>query len=77
MQDDDASKQKPSDNRWVITLIVAAVAQAMSAGGISLVFPFLPIYIQTLEGSDALSPELFAGLVIAAPPLMATFSAPF
>jgi MFS transporter, DHA1 family, multidrug resistance protein len=68
---------KNSDNRWVITLIVAAVAQAVSAGGISLVFPFLPIYIQTLEGSDALSPELFAGLVIAAPPLMATFSAPF
>lgn len=77
MQDDDASKSKPSDNRWVVTLIVAAAAQAMSAGGISLVFPFLPIYIQTLEGADLLSPELFAGLVIGIPPLMATFSAPF
>lgn len=77
MQDDDGSKLKPPDNRWIVTLVVVAIAQGLSSGGISLVFPFLPIYIQTLSGSDLLSPELFAGLVIAAPPLMATFSAPF
>lgn len=77
MQDDDPSPLEPPDNRWIITLIFASLAQAFSAGGMSLVFPFLPIYIQTLDGADLLSPEIFAGLVIAAPPLMASFSAPF
>lgn len=79
MQDDESShpKAKHPDNRWVITLIVVAVAQGLATGGISLVFPFLPLYIQTLEGAGAISPELLAGLVISAPPLMATFSAPF
>ncbi|PJF34043.1 MAG: MFS transporter, partial [Phototrophicales bacterium] len=79
MQDDDSSQQQPNrdDNRWVITLIIVATAQGLSTFGISLVFPFLPLYIQTLDGSNAISPELLAGLVISAPPLMATFTAPF
>lgn len=79
MQDDDSSQQDPrnDDNRWVITLIVVATAQGLSTFAISLVFPFLPLYIQTLDGANYISPELLAGLVISAPPLMATFTAPF
>lgn len=74
MQDAEASE--PPD-RWLITLLVVAFAQALGAGGISLVYPFLPIYVQTLQDAHLINRELLAGLVIAAPPLMATFTAPF
>ena len=74
MQDAEASE--PPD-RWIITLIVVAFAQALGTGGISLVYPFLPIYVQTLQDAHLISGELLAGLVIAAPPLMATFTTPF
>jgi len=77
MSDDEASQKPPDDNRWIVTLIIVCIAQAMCTGGISLVFPFLPLYIQTLDGAEFLSPEIWAGLVIAAPPFMATFSNPF
>ena len=73
MQDAEAS---PPTNRWIITLVVVAVAQGLGTGGISLVYPFLPIYIQTFPDAQFISPELLAGLVIAAPPLMATLSKP-
>ena len=73
MQDDEAS---PLPNRWIITLAVIALAQALGTGGISLVYPFLPIYIQTFPDAQFISPELLAGLVIAAPPLIATLSTP-
>ena len=74
MQDAEASEPP---NRWIITLIVVAFAQALGTGGISLVYPFLPIYVQTLQDAHLINRELLAGLVIAAPPLMATFSTPF
>ena len=44
MQDDDASKLVPSDNRWMVTLFVVAFAQGLSSGGISLVFPFFFLF---------------------------------
>ena len=74
MQDSDDS-QPP--NRWLTTLIVVALAQGLGAGGISLVYPFLPLYIQTLNDAQFISPELLAGLVIGAPPLVASISTPF
>ncbi len=74
MQDSDASEPP---NRWLITLGVVAFAQALGAGGISLVYPFLPIYVQTLQDAHLFNSELLAGLVIAAPPLMGTFATPF
>lgn len=76
MTDDDPSQQT-ENNRWIVTLVIVSLAQAMCTGGISLVFPFLPLYIQTLEGADFISPELLAGLVISAPPLMAAITTPF
>ncbi|MCY3781962.1 MAG: MFS transporter [Chloroflexi bacterium] len=74
MQDSEDS-QPP--NRWLITLIVVALAQGLGAGGISLVYPFLPLYIQTLNDAQFISPELLAGIVIGAPPLVATVATPF
>lgn len=74
---DDISSHKPVNNRWMVTLVIVSIAQAMCTGGISLVFPFLPLYIQTLDGADFISPELLAGLVISAPPLMAAITTPF
>ena len=74
MQDAEASEPP---NRWKTTLIVIALAQALGTGGISLVYPFLPIYVQTLQDAHLINRELLAGLVIAAPPLMATLSTPF
>lgn len=74
MQETEVS-QPP--NRWLITLLVVSLAQALGAGGISLVYPFLPLYIQTLQDAQFISPELLAGIVIAAPPLVATISTPF
>ena len=72
----DAEESQPP-NRWIVTLIVVSLAQALGTGGISLVYPFLPLYIQTLKGAHFISPELLAGLVIAAPPLVATLVVPF
>ena len=74
MQESDES-QPP--NRWHITLIVVALAQGLGAGGISLVYPFLPLYVQTLNDAQFMSPELLAGIVIGMPPLVATIATPF
>ena len=74
MQDDDP----PLPNRrWLTTLAVVAFAQALGTGGIALVYPFLPIYVQTLHDAQFFNGELLAGLVIAMPPLMGTLSTPF
>lgn len=72
----DAEDSQPP-NRWFVTLIIVSLAQALGAGGISLVYPFLPLYIQTLRDAHFISPELLAGLVIGAPPLVASIAMPF
>lgn len=72
----DAEEAQPA-TRWLVTLIVVALAQALGTGGITLVYPFLPLYIQTLRDAHFASPELLAGLVIAAPPLVAALATPF
>lgn len=77
MQDEDPPPLQSPSNRWMTTLIVVSVAQAFSAFGITLVYPFLPLYVQTLDGVQFINPELLAGLVIAAPPLTATVATPF
>ena len=72
----DAEDSQPP-NRWFVTLIIVSLAQALGTGGISLVYPFLPLYIQTLRDAHFISPELLAGLVIGAPPLVASIAMPF
>ena len=72
----DAEESQPP-NRWLVTLGIVSLAQALATGGISLVYPFLPLYIQTLRDAGFISPELLAGLVIGAPPLVASLAMPF
>ena len=74
MQDDDPSSR---ERRWLLTLALVAFAQALGTGGISIVYPFLPIYVQTLGGAQFFNGALLAGIVIAAPALMGTLSTPF
>ena len=74
MQDAEASNPP---NRWIVTILVIAVAQALGTFGITLIYPFLPIYVQTFPDSPYFGTELLAGLVIAAPPLMGCLTAPF
>ena len=76
MQDAEES-QPPNRNRWPLTLFIVSFALALGTGGISLVYPFLPLYIQTLRDAHFISPELLAGLVIGAPPLVASLAMPF
>lgn len=74
MQDAEASNPP---KRWIVTLVVVAIAQALGTFGITLVYPFLPIYVQTFPDAPFFNPELLAGLVIAAPPLMGSLTTPF
>lgn len=67
MQDEDASPPQSPPNRWMAARIAVSPAQALSAFGITPVYPFLPLYAQTLDGAQFANPKLPAGLVIAAP----------
>ncbi len=62
---------------WKYTLGVICVAQVLSAVGFSMIFPFLPLYIEDLGSSSGLSTELLAGLVISAQGITMMISAPF
>ena len=62
---------------WKVTLSVAFVAQVLSAVGFSMMFPFLPLHIETLGTTTGLSTELAAGLVISVQGLTMMVTAPF
>lgn len=62
---------------WKITLSVAFIAQVLSAVGFSMMFPFLPLHIETLGTTTGLSTELAAGLVISVQGLTMMVTAPF
>jgi MFS transporter, DHA1 family, multidrug resistance protein len=66
--------QKPP---WRRTLYIMFAVQVMSAVGFSSIFPFLPLYIQTLGSSWGLSIELLAGLVFSAQALSMMLTSPF
>lgn len=51
---------------WQRTLAIVFVAQLASAMGFSIIFPFLPLYVEHLGSSSGLSTELLSGLVISA-----------
>jgi len=51
--------------RWQVTLGVVFFAQLLTAVGFSIVFPFLPLYVESLGSTTGLSIEMMAGLVIA------------
>lgn len=62
---------------WKFTLSIAFVAQVLSAVGYSMMFPFLPLHIESLGSSTGLSTELAAGLVISVQGLTMMVTAPF
>ncbi|MCY3798396.1 MAG: MFS transporter [Chloroflexi bacterium] len=62
---------------WKFTLSVIFFAQVLSAVGYSMMFPFLPLHIDTLGTSTGLSTELAAGLVISVQGLTMMVTAPF
>ncbi len=52
--------------RWQRTLAIIFVSQLFSATGFSIIFPFLPLYVEDLGSSAGLSIEFLAGMVFSA-----------
>ena len=67
----------PIITNWKFTLSVVFIAQVLSAVGFSMIFPFLPLYIDELGSAGGHSTELLAGLVISVQGLTMMFTAPF
>lgn len=51
---------------WQRTLYITFIAQILTAIGFSSIFPFLPLYVESLGSSSQLSMEFLAGLVYSA-----------
>ena len=62
---------------WKFTLGVLFIAQILSAVGFSMIFPFLPLYIESLGSAGGHSTELLAGLVISVQGITMMIAAPF
>lgn len=62
--------------RWQVTLAIVFLAQMLTAVGFSLVFPFLPLYVEHLGSTTGLSVEWMAGLVIAVQGLTMMIASP-
>lgn len=62
--------------RWQVTLAIVFFAQMLTAIGFSLVFPFLPLYVEHLGSTTGLSVEWMAGLVIAVQGFTMMFASP-
>lgn len=63
----DISQTQPIlDKRWRRTLYIIFIAQLVTAIGFSSIFPFLPLYVESLGTVTDLSVELLAGLVYSA-----------
>lgn len=61
----DLSMHLPVSKNWKMTVAIIFIAQMCSAIGFSIVFPFLPLYVQALGSTTGLSTEFLAGMVIA------------
>lgn len=51
---------------WQRTLYITFLAQLLTAVGFSIIFPFLPLYVQALGSRTGLSIEFWAGMVFSA-----------
>lgn len=65
-----------SFQRWHITLGVVFLAQLLTTMGFSLIFPFLPLYVEDLGSVTGLSVELMAGLVFSAQAITMMIASP-
>jgi len=57
---------RPFSVRWQRTLIILFIGQIITAIGFSSIFPFLPLYVETLDTSTNLSLEVLSGMVYSA-----------
>lgn len=62
---------------WRRTLYIMFVAQMLSAVGFSIIFPFLPLYVQSLGTNTGLSIEFWAGMVFSAQAITMMIASPF
>jgi DHA1 family multidrug resistance protein-like MFS transporter len=62
---------------WKRTLYVMFIAQLMSMVGFSVMFPFLPLYVESLGTTTNLSIELLAGLAYSGQALTMAIASPF
>ncbi len=62
--------------RWKRTLYIAFFAQLTSAVGFSVIFPFLPLYVQYLGSRWGFSVEFLAGMVFSAQALTMMLASP-
>lgn len=61
---------------WKRTLYLLAFVQLVSAIGFSSIFPFLPLYVETLSTSSGLGIETLAGLIYSIPAIAMMVAAP-
>jgi DHA1 family multidrug resistance protein-like MFS transporter len=66
----------PSQHSWQRTLYIAFFAQLVSATGFSLIFPFLPLYVQVLGTHTNISLDIWAGLVFSSQAFTMMFASP-
>jgi len=62
---------------WKRTLYVMFIAQLMSMVGFSVMFPFLPLYVESLGTTTNLSIELLAGLAYSGQAFTMAIASPF
>jgi DHA1 family multidrug resistance protein-like MFS transporter len=62
---------------WRRTLTLLTAVQFSSALGFSIIFPFLPLYLQELRTSTGLSIEVLAGLIYSVQALTMAIASPF
>jgi DHA1 family multidrug resistance protein-like MFS transporter len=61
---------------WQRTLYISFFAQLVSATGFSLIFPFLPLYVQALGTHTSISLDIWAGLVFSSQAFTMMFASP-
>lgn len=61
---------------WQTTLAVMFFAQMLTAVGFSIIFPFLPLYVEALGTETSLSTEFWAGMVFSAQGITMMIAAP-
>lgn len=71
-----SSMQIPTAD-WKRTLYVMFIAQLMSMVGFSVMFPFLPLYVESLGTTTNLSIELLAGLAYSGQAFTMAIASPF
>lgn len=59
-------KKEPALERWKINLIVLWIGQFLVMGGMTMIIPFLPLYLQELGLKNSEHISLWAGIIFAA-----------